>query len=101
MKSKKVTRYYSDCGKGFWSKQKALTHEEYCKCWKNPIFKTCLSCKHKNFVKDSNGMENEPQYLQTWTENKCKNSEFGVPVHEDYEDIRKYCPHHELKIKTK
>lgn len=92
MISKKVIRYYSDCGKGFWSKQKALTHDKNCTCWKNPKFQTCLTCKHKNFINDSNGMEHEPQYLQTWVSNECKYSEKGIHAHKDYEHIRKYCP---------
>ena len=91
MEVRKVLRYYSDCGKGFWKKDKAIKHDENCKCWKNPKFKSCMSCKLKNFIKDSNGMEHEPQYLQVWTENRCKHSECGIPVHEEYEQIRMNC----------
>ena len=49
MKSKKVLRYYSDCGKGFWKKQKALKHESNCKCWTNHKNKTCKTCKYVFF----------------------------------------------------
>jgi hypothetical protein len=97
MKSRKVIRYYSDCGRGFWKKEKAITHDKNCKCWKNPKLKTCLSCKHKNIIKDSNGMENEPQYLQKWESNECKHSESGAPVHENAEHIRHYCQFWEPK----
>lgn len=97
MIAKKVTRYYSDCGRGFWKKQQAITHDENCKCWKNPKFKTCISCVHKCMRTDSNGMEQEPQYLQTWEYNDCKHSDKGVSVHKDFEHIRKNCPLHELK----
>lgn len=45
MKSKKVIRYYADCGKGFWSKSSCLYHEKTCKCWKNPKNRTCKTCK--------------------------------------------------------
>ncbi len=55
MIAKKVIRYYSECGRGFWKKQQAISHDENCKCWKNPKFKSCLSCKHKCIIKDSNG----------------------------------------------
>jgi hypothetical protein len=96
MESRKVLRYYSDCGRGFWKKHKAITHDENCKCWKNPKFKTCISCKHKCMMLDSNGMEGEPQHLQTWEFNNCEHSESGTPVHKDYLHIRKYCQHHEL-----
>ena len=100
MIAKKVIRYYSDCGKGFWKKQQALTHDKNCKCWKNPKFKSCISCKHRGMRIDSNGMELEPQYNQIWEYNNCKHSEKGTPVHENYEHIRKYCPSHELKTTT-
>lgn len=88
---KKVTRYYSECGRGFWKKQQAITHDINCKCWKNPKFKSCMSCIYKNFEKDSNGMEEEPYHLQTWDTNMCKYSDSGIPVHKDFEHIRKYC----------
>lgn len=97
MKTKKVLRYYSDCGKGYWKKQNAISHDENCKCWKNPKFKGCLSCKHKHFIKDSNGMEHETQYLQTWDMNNCKHSESGKPAHVDYDHIRINCPFYEPK----
>jgi len=92
MVSKKVIRYYSECGRGFWKKQQAIKHDSNCQCWKNPKFQCCISCKHKDIVKDSNGMENEPQFLDTWDTNNCKHSVYGVPVHKDYDHIRKYCP---------
>lgn len=92
MIAKKVTRYYSDCGRGFWVKSKAIAHDKNCKCWKNPKFKTCITCKNKKIVKDSNGMEHEPQFLQSWEVNNCKHSESGIPVHKDIEYIRKNCP---------
>lgn len=92
MREKKVTRYYSDCGRGFWKKQQALTHDENCKCWVNPKFKCCLSCKFKQIVNDSNGMEHEPSNLQTWKTNLCEYSGFGVPAHKDYDHIRLHCP---------
>ena len=97
MKAKKVTRYYADCGRGFWKKNQALTHDKNCKCWKNPKYKTCVSCKFKNMVADSNGMEHEPQFCQTWETNNCKHSDMGAPVHKDFEHIRKYCPEYQNK----
>jgi hypothetical protein len=97
MYSKKIIRYYSDCGRGFWRKQQSIAHDLNCKCWKNPSLKSCLSCKHKNIIKDSNGMEDEPQFLQVWDVNNCKNSESGIPVHKDFEHIRKLCNFYESK----
>jgi hypothetical protein len=32
MHTKRVTRYYSECGKGFWKKEDAEIHEQYCRC---------------------------------------------------------------------
>ena len=97
MEAKKVTRYYSECGKGFWKKQTAISHEQNCKCWKNPKFKTCISCKLKNIVKDSNGMEHEPQFLHTFDTNMCQFADSGVPVHENFDHIRKYCQHYQMR----
>lgn len=97
MKSKKVIRYYSDCGRGFWKKQQALIHDINCKCWKNPKFKSCISCVNKCLKKDSNGMEQEPKYLQVWEYNDCKHSDSGVPVHEDFKHIRKFCSFYKHK----
>lgn len=97
MITKKVVRYYSDCGRGFWKKQQAVRHDENCKCWKNPKFKTCLSCKLKDMVSDSNGMGSEPQHLETWTTNNCRNSDSGVAAHKDFDHIRSGCQFYEQK----
>ena len=98
MIKKRVTRYYSDCGRGFWKKETAITHDKNCKCWKNPKFKTCISCEFKNMVNDSNGMKHEPQFLETFQTNNCEFSDSGIPVHENFDHIRKYCPFHKQKL---
>ena len=98
MIAKKVIRYYADCGRGFWKKQKALTHDKNCQCWVNEKHRTCLTCKHKNFAIDSNGMEHDPQYLQTWVSNECCNQN-GIPAHENAQHIIKNCLSWEPKIK--
>lgn len=97
MISKKVIRYYTECGRGFWKKQKAVAHEQNCTCWKNPKFKTCASCVHKNIFTDSNGMGDEPHNLETWITNGCEHSESGVPAHKEHDYMRKDCPFHKLK----
>jgi len=50
MITKRVTRYYSECGKGHWKKEQALSHEENCKCWTNQKNKTCKTCKYGGYV---------------------------------------------------
>tara|TARA_R110000851_G_scaffold240929_1_gene393582 strand:- start:81 stop:377 length:297 start_codon:yes stop_codon:yes gene_type:complete len=50
MITKKVTRYYADCGKGFWSKSGALNHEGNCKCWGNVKNRTCKTCKFGGYL---------------------------------------------------
>lgn len=97
MEIKIVKRYYTDCGKEYKTKKGCENHEYYCKCWTNPKYKTCLSCKYKNLVYDSNGMELEPQFLQTWTTNDCKNPEMNLntmftPAHEKADYICINCP---------
>ena len=44
MKTKRVTRYMADCGKGFWDKSSCLYHESKCKCWTNAKNRTCKTC---------------------------------------------------------
>lgn len=50
MKTKRVTRYYADCGKGFWKAESCLNHEKRCKCWKNPKNKTCKTCVYGIYI---------------------------------------------------
>ncbi len=95
MISKKVLRYYSDCGRGFWKKPQALKHDQNCKCWKNPKFKTCLTCKLKDFQVDDIGMEKEYEVL--WTYNNCDHSKYVASAHKNCKHIKIYCPFHEQK----
>jgi len=92
MEIRKVTRYYSECGRGFWKKKQAITHDINCKCWVNPKFQSCISCKLKDIRTDNNGMQKEPHNLETWKFNNCEHSNSGVPIHKDFDYIRKYCP---------
>lgn len=56
MRSKRVTRYYAECGKGFWKADRAAIHEDNCKCWGNPKNKTCKTCAdgcYANYEEDT------------------------------------------------
>ncbi len=104
MKSKKVLRYYADCGRGFWKKGSCLGHEKRCKCWTNPKYKTCLTCKFHNLIKDSNGME-EP-YRENFITRECNNANFDHdrdfrPAHENAPDLCIDCEMWESKSKEK
>lgn len=97
MREVKVKRYIADCGRGFWKKAHCENHEKRCKCWKNPKFKTCLTCIHEKLTNDTNGMESEPQHLHTWVERVCLNPEFVrekhfTPAHEKAPDLCINCP---------
>ena len=98
MKTKKVTRYYADgCNKGYWNKKDCINHESNCKCWTNPIHRTCKTCRHGTRVSNSNGMEDEPQFLDTWMEWDCSNDKFDyykhfTPAHKTAEDLCINCP---------
>lgn len=74
MQKKQVTIFITDCGKKYFSQSGAKNHEGYCKCWSNPNFKTCVSCRFGNLINDSNGMESEPQFLHTWKQWDCGNA---------------------------
>lgn len=100
MISKKVYRYYADCGKAFWTKRTCLNHESNCRCWNNPKFKTCLSCKHKKFTKNWDDTEHG---TNEWIENDCLNPEFDYDkdfnsVHPNAEHICINCPKWESKL---
>ena len=102
MKTKRVTRYIADCGKGYWTKKSCLQHEQNCKCWTNPKFKTCKTCKFAKVTHDSNGMEHEPQHLQTWVQIECENPEFDynrhfTEAHKKAKDLCINCPVWECK----
>jgi len=104
MKSIRVTRYISECGRGYWNKSSCLSHELNCKCWKNPKYKTCKTCKFVHYAYNTNGMEHEPQYLETWMELDCKNPLFDYdkhfkPAHEKAQNLNINCPVWESKIK--
>ena len=82
MKTQNVNRSYSEgCEKGFWSKKGALNHEVNCKCWINPKHKTCKTCKFGEKISDSNGMEDDPSFLQIWMAWECHNEKFEYDKH--------------------
>lgn len=96
---KKVLRYYADCGKAFWKKKDCAAHEKVCRCWKNPKFKTCLSCKHKKFTRNWDDTEHG---TNEWVENDCLNPEFNYDkyfksVHPNADHICTNCPKWESK----
>ncbi len=76
-----VTAYKCDCGKKYHTKSAAKRHELNCKCWTNPKFKTCKSCKFCRVYEDSNGMEHQPQFLHTWKQIECTNPLFDYDKH--------------------
>ena len=83
MKEKKVKRFIADCGRGFWNKKACLKHEEVCKCWTNPKYKTCKTCFFA-WVDGEDGWQ-------------CDNKEFNydlhfTPAHEKANDLCINCP---------
>lgn len=98
-----IKAYQTLCGKKFFNKQSAKKHELVCKCWANPNLKTCLTCKFGKLVKDSNGMEYEPQYLHTWKQWECSNSAFDYDrmftqaEHDKTQSLNINCPIWESK----
>lgn len=76
-----VVKYKCACGKRYSAKRLAERHEVVCTCWTNPKYKTCKTCVFGEQVKDSNGMEHEPQYLETWNVWECNNPDFNYNIH--------------------
>jgi len=94
--------YKCECGKKYHTKRAAINHENVCKCWKNPKHKTCVTCKFGKRIKDSNGMESNPQFLQTWKQWTCSNplmkDEYFTAAHSLHAtDLCINCPIHQLK----
>ena len=100
MIAKKVARYYAECGRGFWSRRSCEEHERVCKCWKNPKYKTCLTCA--NLGKFTETTEGEG-YSESFTVRECLNplvdQHLLTPCHEHASDIYKDCPFWKLKTK--
>lgn len=103
MKEVLQKRFITDCGKNYLRKAQAISHESICRCWTNPNLKTCVTCKFGELVKDSNGMEDEPQYLETWKWWNCKNREFDFDTMftqasgDNTKSLCINCPKHEVK----
>lgn len=103
MEIKKVNAYITECGKKYWSRSGATKHEGICNCWSNPNFKTCVSCVHGKIINDTNGMESEPQFLQTWMQWECSNADmdfnkdFTQAPNDKTESLCINCPHWEQK----
>lgn len=97
MRTKRVTRYYADCGRGFWTKKSCISHEGNCTCWANPKFKTCITCKHGERIYDSDDVHH-------WSFWQCNNIKFVydkhfTPAHEKAEDLCINCPIWEISNK--
>lgn len=99
-----IKAYKAECGKKYFSKSGCKNHELICQCWTNPNLKTCMTCEFGRLINDSNGMEDEPQYLQTWMQWDCSNKEFNYDKHftqapnDNTKSLCINCPIHKLKI---
>lgn len=78
--AKKITAYSCEhkCGRNVLTSRRTMEEHES-RCFYNPINKACVTCKFFESHEDSNGMEHEPQNLQTWRHNEC---EKGIDVQE-------------------
>ena len=77
MKKRRCTRFIANCGKGFWTEEKCLNHEEICKCWSYPTNRACVTCKHKgsdSYTLDEQGEPVNPVIT-------CDNPEFIYDTH--------------------
>lgn len=101
MKSKKVLRYYCEgCGRGFWKKKTAANHEK--NCWHMPKNKTCISCKHGEYVEDGCDHPEIPgcpsevwSYYDCHNENNKSDEHKGAPKDVDYLSVN--CEYWDIK----
>lgn len=82
--------YKCECGKKYHTKRAAYLHEKVCKCWTNPIHRTCKTCKFGKQEYDSNGMEDEPNLLHSWKQWVCSNPKFNYDIH--FKPAHPYAP---------
>lgn len=92
-----IKAYKCGCGKVYVGKKACRLHEQVCTSWKHPKHRTCKTCRFGRQVQDSNGMEHEPQNLQTWRQWECSNPDFIYeahfrPAHENASDLCINCP---------
>ena len=73
MRTAKVSRYYAECGKGFWKKQQCVDHDKTCKCWTNPRNKACKTCVYASLQPD----EPDVGISSYWECNNQKNTNDG------------------------
>jgi hypothetical protein len=79
---KKVTRYYADCGKSYSSKSYCLWHEKVCKCWTNPKFRTCKTCKFGRTAVITDILDNpDAAILRPRIVRQCANPRFDYEIH--------------------
>ena len=83
------------CGTKVLMSKKAMEAHEVI-CFYNPERKACVSCANFETFEDSNGMEHEPQNLQTWRHTECLASEdFDIS-----EKLRHDCESYVNKIES-
>lgn len=83
MKVRRVLRYISDCGRGYWSKAACLAHEAVCKCWTNPKNRTCKTCEFGRHVRDDVD-PGADTYWECLNDNNPNDDHTGGPEGVDY-----------------
>ena len=85
MKTRRVTRYMAECGRGFWNSTNCKNHEGRCKCWTNPKNKACKTCDYGDYEHG----EPDVGFLGGWS---CGHPEFnehsGAPEGHDYISVK-------------
>ena len=76
--AKLIKAYSCDfkCGRTVLTSKKAMEGHE-AKCFHNPKRRACITCAHFESYLDSNGMEDDPAFLQTWRHTEC-NAEIDI-----------------------
>jgi hypothetical protein len=65
MEKRQVTRFYAVCEKEYRTVAGAKAHERVCKCFTNPKFRACNTCKHNN------GVVKDGDEYQSWAYVDC------------------------------
>lgn len=93
MEKKTVVIYIADCGKKYQTKAGCIVHEQVCKCFTNPKFKACHTCKFNGGFEKEDGERQRVCLSPSWEYNRMKN--FFIPNTRTFDCIN--CPLYESK----
>lgn len=88
-----VVMYAANCGKKYQSRSGCVAHEKVCKCFTNPKFRACHSCKFNGGLESEDGERYRNCLHPDWDYDRMK--PFNIPNTATFDCIN--CPFHKSK----